>query len=97
MLIWALLYMKPLTLDAAEVAFLAARLRHLFAHFEIPVPGSDDDARLIGNAGAAIGMLLSCPRATREFPYVGRPNFDGLRRGEAVTRDTNPTTQGEPK
>jgi hypothetical protein len=50
-----------LQLDPAETAFLAARLRRLFQHFGIPVTGSDDDARLIGNAGAGIGLLLGRP------------------------------------
>jgi hypothetical protein len=48
-----------ITLDANDARFLAARLRRLFAHFGIPVPNADDDAHLIGNAGAAIGMLLT--------------------------------------
>lgn len=48
-----------LTLDAIEVKFLAARLRRLFEHFGVPVPGTDDDARVIGNAGAGIGLLLT--------------------------------------
>lgn len=48
-----------LRLDANEVKFLAARLRRLFEHFGIPVPDAQDDHRLIGVAGAAIGMLLT--------------------------------------
>jgi hypothetical protein len=49
----------PITLDATDARFLAARLRRLFAHFGIPVPNAEDDEHLIGNAGAAIGMLLT--------------------------------------
>lgn len=63
---------QPVTLSASEVAFLAARLRRLFADFEIPVPGGDDDARLIGNAGAAIGLLLG------KRPKEHHPDFSGL-------------------
>lgn len=48
-----------LTLDANEVRFLAARLRRLFAHFGVPVPNEQDDGRLIGIAGAGIGLLLT--------------------------------------
>jgi hypothetical protein len=48
-----------LTLDAGELRFFAARLRRLFQHFGTPVPGMEDDARLIGNAGAGIGLLLT--------------------------------------
>lgn len=47
-----------LVLDPSEVKFLAARLRRLFAHFRVPVPNADDDASVIGNAGAGIGLLL---------------------------------------
>jgi hypothetical protein len=49
------------TLSSADAAFLAARLRRLFQHFGTPLPDgtSDDDERLIGIAGAAIGMLLT--------------------------------------
>jgi hypothetical protein len=47
-----------LTLDHDEMHFLAARLRRLFEHFGIPVPNSNDDTSIIGNAGAGIGLLL---------------------------------------
>lgn len=40
-------------------AFLAARLRRLFAHFDYPLPSfAKDDARLIGIAGSCIGAIL---------------------------------------
>jgi hypothetical protein len=49
-----------LTLSPLEVAFLAARLRRLFAHFGTTLPKfAENDARLIGIAGSAIGMLLT--------------------------------------
>jgi hypothetical protein len=49
-----------LTLDASEVRFLAARLRRLFQRFNFPLPdGAQDDARLIGIAGSAIGLMLT--------------------------------------
>lgn len=51
--------MQPVTLIADEAAFLAARLRRLFQHFSIPVPDGGDDGRLIGCAGAGIGLLLT--------------------------------------
>jgi hypothetical protein len=44
---------------ASDSAFLATRLRRLFAHFGIPTPDAGDDARLIDCAGAAIGMILT--------------------------------------
>ena len=53
-------FRKGVSLDANETQYLAARLRRLFAHFGLSLPeGHKDDARLIGIAGAAIGMLLT--------------------------------------
>jgi hypothetical protein len=48
------------TLEAADAAFLAARLRRLFAFFNYSLPSfAADDARLIGIAGSAIGAVLT--------------------------------------
>lgn len=65
-----------LTLDANDTRFLAARLRRLFEHFGVPVPGADDNARLIGSAGAAIGLLLTRHETAEPAAWV---NGDELR------------------
>jgi hypothetical protein len=59
------------TLEAADAAFLAARLRRLFAHFKVAVPDGGDDARLIGNAAAGIGLLLTAQPAGVKGPEHG--------------------------
>ena len=68
-------------LDASEARFLAARLRRLFHHFGPKTPSwaEEDDARLIGIAGACIGMLLTDREMTGNkdlLPYV-RPQECG--------------------
>jgi hypothetical protein len=52
--------MQPVTLAADEAAFLAARLRRLFAHYGYALPDfARDDASLIRIAGSAIGAVLT--------------------------------------
>lgn len=53
---------EAVTLDAQEAAFLAARLRRLFAHFQYELPEfakGDADASLIRIAGSCIGAVLA--------------------------------------
>lgn len=51
---------QPVSLTAEDAAFLAARLRRLFAHFNYPLPAfAANDAQLIGIAGSAIGAVLA--------------------------------------
>jgi hypothetical protein len=57
--------------DAGDIAFLAARLRRLFAHFDYPLPAfAADDARLVGIAGSAIGGLLTRWETAQPIAWV---------------------------
>lgn len=55
--------------DPAEVEYLAARLRRLFAHFEHPLPNKDD-AFIVAVAPALIGALLT--ELEREGAQLGK-------------------------
>lgn len=51
---------SPVTLSPCDAAFLAARLRRLFAHFNYTVPSfAGDDASLLRVAGSCIGAVLA--------------------------------------
>lgn len=63
------------TLEDVDVKFLAARLRRLFAFFNYPLPSfAADDARLIGNAAAGIGLLLTAQPAGVPVGDCTEPN-----------------------
>jgi hypothetical protein len=62
---------KRKQVEAADLAFLAARLRRLFAHFNYPLPAfAADDARLIGIAGSVIGGLLTRWETAQPIAWV---------------------------
>ena len=71
-----------LTLDAGEIAFLAARLRRLFEREQYTLPefARENDSALIGIAGSVIGAILTrASAATVAEPSTDRLAYEGAR------------------